>query len=242
MESNLKILTPDGKVIYGKLRGPLSQTLAIFVHGLGGRMDQHIYYNGARFLEKRNISSFRFNLYSWEKDARNLSNCTIEMHSKDLDTVIDYFRKQGAKKIFVIGHSFGGPTILLSKNKDYDGVILWDPSYAEPLSFKDAKYIESLDMYKGKWEFEILFNKEMVEEAKTLKEREEKATQQIKVPIEIITAGNGFLIDGGKRYFELANEPKEHVILEGAGHGFDEDGIEEKLFNETLSWIKKYSS
>ena len=241
MESNFKISTLDGKMIYGKFRGPTEQTLVVFVHGLGGRMDQHIYYNGARFLEKHNISSFRFNLYSWEKDGRNLSDCTIETHSSDLDMVINHFRQQGVKKIFVIGHSFGGPTILLSKNKDFNGVIFWDPSYAKPLSFEDTEYVECLDMYKGKWEFEILFNKKMVEEGKTLKEREEVAIQDIKVPIKIITAGNGFLIGGGKRYFELANEPKEHVIIEGARHGFDEDGIEEKLFKETLSWINKYS-
>lgn len=241
MESNLKVPTPDGKVIYGRLRGPLNQILVVFVHGLGGRMDQHIYYNGARFLEKHHISSFRFNLYSWEDNARNLSDCTIKTHSSDLDTVIDYFRKQGVKKIFVVGHSFGGSTILLSKNKNFDGVVLWDPSYAEPLSFKDADYVESLDMYKGKWEFEILFNKDMVEEEKSLKDREEKAIQEIKVPIKIITAGNGFLKEGGRRYYQLANEPKAYVVLEGAGHTFDEDGIEEKLFEETLSWINSHS-
>src|SRR3972149_9307131 len=191
METNLKIPTQDGKMIYARLRGPISQTLVVFVHGLGGRMDQHIFYNGARFLEKHHISSLRFNLYSWEKNARNLSDCTIETHSNDLDTVISYLRKQGAKKIFVVGHSFGGPTILLSKNKDFEGIILWDPSYAEPLSFKDAEYVDCLDMYKDKWEFEILFNKAMVEEEKTLKEKEEAAIQEIKVPIKIISAGDG---------------------------------------------------
>lgn len=241
MESNLKIPTLDRKVIYGRLRGPITQALVIFVHGLGGRMDQHIFYNGARFLEKHNISSLRFNLYSWEKNARNLSDCTIETHSNDLDTVISYCKKQGTKKIFVVGHSFGGPTILFSRNKDFNGVILWDPSYADLQSFKNAEYVDCLDMYKGKWEFEVLFNKAMVEEEKTLKEREETAIQKIKVPVKIISAGDGMLIDGGKRYFELANKPKEHVTLEGAGHTFDEDGIEEKLFNETLYWINSHS-
>lgn len=241
MESNFKIPTSDGKMIYGRFRGSTKQTLVIFVHGLGGRMDQHIYYNGARFFEKYNISSFRFNLYSWEKSGRNLSDCTIETHSADLDTVIDYFRQKAVKQIFVVGHSFGGPTILFSKNKDFNGVIFWDPSYGNPLSFKDTEYVKCLDMYKGKWEFEVLFNKRMVQEGKTLKEREDAAIQRIKVPIKIITAGNGFLKVGGKRYIELANEPKERVILKGAGHGFDEDGAEEKLFQETLFWINKYS-
>lgn len=81
----------------------------------------------------------------------------------------------------------------------------------------------------------------MIEEGKGLKDKEEKAIKTIKVPVKIINAGNSFLLDGGKRYFELANEPKEKVIIDGAGHTFDEDGAEEKLFSETISFIKRYT-
>lgn len=45
MEEKLIIPTKDGKKIYGKVRGLLKGTTIIFVHGLGGRMDQHIFYN-----------------------------------------------------------------------------------------------------------------------------------------------------------------------------------------------------
>lgn len=241
MEQLLKISTSDKKVIYGRLRGSVDKPLVVFVHGLGGRMDQHIFYNGARFLEKNGVSSFRFNLYSWEKDARKLSECTLETHSYDLDRVIEYFRKKGTKKIFVVGHSFGGPTILLSKKKDFDGVILWDPSYGDPLSFENPKYVPSLGMYKVTWEFDVLINKAMIEEAKTLKEREEKEIRKLSVPIKIITAEEGWLTEGGKKYYQLANEPKEYVVIESAKHTFDEDGVEDKLLKETLGWIKKNS-
>ena len=61
------------------------------------------------------------------------------------------------------------------------------------------------------------------------------------IPIKIINAENSFLLDGGKRYFDRANKPKERVIITGAGHTFDEDGIEERLFEETLKWIKYHS-
>lgn len=241
MEQLLKIPTSNNKVIYGRLRGSQDNPLVIFVHGLGGRMDQHIYYNGARFLEKNGISSFRFNLYAWEKDARKLGECTLETHSYDLDIVVDYFRKNGVKKIFVVGHSFGGPTILLSKNKDFDGIILWDPSFAYPKSFEGAQYIDSLDMYKVTWEFDVLIGKDMVEEGKTLREKEEQAIKEITIPIKIINAGNSWLAEAGKRYFELTKGPKERVVIDKASHGFDEDGVEEKLLQETLSWIQKYS-
>lgn len=113
MEQFLTIPTADNKKIYGRLRGSLDKSLVIFVHGLGGRMDQHIYYNGARFLEENGISSFRFNLYMDAPRARNLSYCTLQNHSLDFDTVCSYFRQKGVKKIIAVGHSLGGPTIIL---------------------------------------------------------------------------------------------------------------------------------
>lgn len=201
-------------------------------------MDQHIYYNGARFLENHGISSFRFNLYGWDEGARNLSDCSIKTHSYDLDLVIKYFRKKGAKKIFTVGHSYGAPTILLSKNKDFEKVILWDPSFGYPMSFDNPRYIKSVNKYLVTWNFDVLISPQMVEEAKDLKEKEEQAIRQLKVPVKIITAGKGHLVEAGKRYFQIANNPKAHIIIKEASHTFDEDGAEEKLLKETLDWIK----
>lgn len=240
MESNLKIPTQDGKVIYARMRGPINQTLVVFVHGLGGRMDQHIFFNGARFLEKHSISSIRFNLYSWEGDARKLDECTLNTHASDLDTVITYARQKGASKIIVIGHSYGGPTILFSKDKSYNVVVLWDPSYGYPNSFKRSEYVESLGLYKATWEFNVLMGKKMIEEAKNIEQKEEEAIKNLKIPIKIISAEQSHLVKGCKRYFDLANKPKEYALIENAGHTFDEEGAEERLFEETLVWINKF--
>lgn len=241
MESNVQIPTPDGKTIYGRLRGEINNPTVVFVHGLGGVMDQHIYFNGARFLEKSGISSFRFGLYGWDENARSLSECTLGTHCSDLELVIDYLRDKGGKTIFAVGHSFGGPTILLSQERTYSGIILWDPSYDYPLSFKEAQYVKSLDAYIIRWNMDIVINKGMIKEASTLKEREEKAIKELRVPIKIINADDSHLVSGGKRYFELASDPKAHVILSNSGHTFDADGAEEKLFQETLSWVTKFS-
>ena len=241
MEELIKIPTSNNQNIYGRLRGSLNKTVIVFVHGLGGLMDQHIYYNGARFFEENGISSFRFNLYGWEKDARKLTECTLKTHSYDLDRVITYFRKGSAKKIIVVGHSFGGPTILLSKNKDFDVIVLWDPSYGYPYSFEKVEYVKALNMYKATWNFEALISKEMLQEAKTLKDREDKVMSKIAIPIKIINGEDSFLAWAGEKYFKLANKPKERVVIKGAGHTFDEDGVEEKLLQETLEWIKKYT-
>lgn len=240
MEKEVRIPTSQRKFIYGKLRGSLKQPLVIFVHGLGAWMEMHLYYNGSRYLEKHGFASFRFNLYGYEKDARKLGECTLKTHALDLDTVIEYFRKKGVKKIFVVGHSYGGPTILFSKKKDFDGVVFWDASYGDPLSFENVKYNKELDAFIAVWNFGIVLNKKMVQEGKTLKQKEEQLIQEIRVPIKIIVAGKGLLVTGGKEYYQLANEPKELAIVQGADHIFAKGDTLEVLLKETLSWLQRY--
>lgn len=146
MEQAIKIPLENKKHIYGILRGSLSNPLVIFVHGFTGHKDEHQFFNGARFFEKNNFSSFRFDLYNWHKDARKLEDCTLSLHGQDLDTVVEYFKDKGVKKIFVIGHSFGGVSVLLSKKRSFDALVFWDSSADKDVSLK-ARYVKELDKY-----------------------------------------------------------------------------------------------
>ena len=237
MEEDIKIPLGDGKFVYGTLRGPLSNPLIIFTHGFVGNKDQHIFFNGARFFQKHNISSFRFNFYSQEDNARQLNECSISTHVSDLETVVSYFREKSAK-IYVVGHSFGGLMTLVSKKQNFDKAILWDPSSdTQSWLVKDAKYVEEIGLYYFvDWGISYTIGKEMYEEC--VKLNTNGLSFKFKKPLKIISAGNGILIDAAKKYFEQANEPKEFSIIDGAGHNFDEDGTEEKLFAETLKFIK----
>lgn len=233
MEEQLKIPINKNLNIYGVLRGSLDKQLVIFIHGFTGNQNQHIFFNGARFFGENGFSTFRFNLYSWEKDARKLEQCTLSLHAKDLDLVVDYFRKKGVKKVFVVGHSFGGLTILLSKKQAFDAAVFWDASIY-PTDVTKARYIKELDLYYTNTQegFGFTIGKEMVEENKKL--RPFKLMKDFTKPVKIIVAGNGELIEGGKKYFEVAKVKKEFVIIENATHCFDQEGTEEELFEETL--------
>lgn len=236
MEKELKIKTSDKKQIYGILRGSLHKPLVVFVHGLTGNMNEHQFFNGARYFEKKGFSSFRFDLYSWQKDARKLHNCTLQTHADDMDRVVEYFRRKGVKKIFVVGHSYGGKTILLSHKKGFDGAALWDPSNNFHPLFDKSRYVKSLGGYIKKDEspYAVLMGKRMVEQEKKFPW---KKIKEIHVPIKIIVAGEGVLIRGGKQYYEAANKPKAFAVIKDASHYFDEDGAEERLFQETISWF-----
>lgn len=240
MEKEVKIKIPKSKkYIYGIQRGLLSKPLVIFVHGLTGYMNEHQFFNGARFFEKSGFSSFRFNLYGWQENARDLIKSTLRTHASDLDTVIRYYRRQGVKKIFVVGHSYGGATILFSKEKDFDGVVLWDSSHPDCWVFeKRINYVKALKAYRGHWDFDVLIGKKMYDESKNWDWT--GLIKSITAPIKIIVASKSGLLQAGKKYYREANEPKSLKVIEGATHCFDEDGVEEKLFRETLKWFKKY--
>lgn len=245
MEKQIKLLLGNKKYIYGTLRGSFKQPLVIFVHGFTGNKDEHIFFNGARFFEDQGYSSFRFNLYFWKKDARKLDECTLSLHAQDLDFVVDYFKKKGVKKIFVVGHSFGGLTILLSKKQAFDAAILWDPS-VDPKSVTDGIYIKELDRYfldsmdksKNFDSFGITVGASMVEENKKLKPFE--LITKFTKPVKIVVAGNNMLVKGGKSYYQLAKTEKDFALIPGASHCFDEDGTEEKLHQETYEFIQRF--
>ena len=237
MEEEIKIPLGDNKFAYGTLRGKLDQPLIIFAHGFTGDKNHHIFFNGARFFEKHGISSFRFNFYGEEDDSRQLNNCSISNHVSDLDTIVSHFRDK-AKSIIVVGHSFSGIIILSSKKQQFDKAVLWDPSSdTKSWLVKDAKYIKELDLYYfDDWGVSYTIGKQMYQEC--VEFNPDHLSSAFTKPLKIIVAGNGILKDGGRKYFEQANQPKEFAVIEGAKHNFNEDGVEEKLFQETLTWIK----
>lgn len=237
MEKEIKIPLGNKKYIYGTLRGSLENPLVIFVHGLTGHKNEHQFFNGARFFEKKGFSSFRFDLYSWKEDARKLEDCTLSMHGEDLDVVIEHFRNKRVRQIFVIGHSFGGVTVLLSKKKNFDAAVLWDPS-PNPSTVTSSKYLKEIDRYYKTYDtaYGHTIGRQMYEENTKLKPFELIA--DLGIPVKIIVAGSGVLVEGGNKYFKAAKEPKAFTIIQSATHCFDEDGTEEKLFDETLDWLK----
>jgi hypothetical protein len=229
MEKSVRIRTPDKKFIYGTLNGTSRQNLVVFVHGLTGHQNEHIFYNAARFFPKKGFSTFRFDLYSFPKDARKLHETTIAQHAADVATVVRHFRKY--KNIFLVGHSLGGPSILLSTLSGVKGVVLWDPSLGRTGLW--GKYVKAIDKYVLDWNVSYLMSMKMYDEWGSLPDQV-KIVNDLSIPVRIIFAEKGEL---RKRWKKV----KDCVIIKNATHTFDEEGAEEELFTHTLSFVKKYS-
>jgi hypothetical protein len=55
----------------------------------------------------------------------------------------------------------------------------------------------------------------------------------------IVSAGKGALAHLGRRYIDIAEEPKQHIVIENASHQFeDSDDVILQLFEETCNWLK----
>lgn len=243
MEKKLKIRLSKKFSLYGKFNGSFNKPLFIVIHGLPGNMDEEFYRSAVRWFEKRGFSTFRFNLYDYRKDARQLMDCTLKLHGSDLDAVVRYFRKRGVEKIFVAGHSFGGLTIFSSRRQDFDGVALWDPSYKisfkkTAYGFSDGKYVKEINGYLMRWGVSVIIGKAMVEEVDSFPW--DSISRNFKSPFKIIIAGRG-LLRGSKKYLNNAIVEKDLTTIKGATHYFnDREGMQEKVFKISEEWFKKF--
>lgn len=238
MEQEIEVKTPDNHVIYGTLNPLLknNETLIIFVHGLSGNQYEHHYFNAVPFFNKKGFNVFRFDFYARKPKARPLNKSTITTHTEDLESVIKYFKNK-YRNIVLVGHSLGVLAILNADLSDISRIVLWDPT----TNFKDIKekngsFNADLGQYILHWGMDILVSKEMVEEWK--KSNLNELVSKLKVPCKFVFAGDRIKYISWKPFLKKIETKNETAIVEGATHCFYEEGTEQKLFEETLSWLK----
>lgn len=244
MERNYNVLLDKSHKAYGKFSGSVKQPLFIVVHGLPCSITEGIYERACWWFSRHGYATYRFNLYSWQKDARQLIDCTLTTHASDLDAVMAHFIRKGFKKIYVAGHSFGGPTILLSKKQQFDAAVLWDPAYGISFTKKKfgvpgGKYVKGLDGYFMRWGVNVILSRQMVSQVDRIDWN--ALPRSFGRPLKLIAAGKGVLIPGCKKYFRQAYGSKDLQVLDGATHYFDDTpGMQDRLFAATHRWFCKH--
>ncbi|PJE58563.1 MAG: hypothetical protein COU81_00030 [Candidatus Portnoybacteria bacterium CG10_big_fil_rev_8_21_14_0_10_36_7] len=149
METSIKIPTNDNHIIYATLNSHESKKnkLIIFVHGLTGSQNEHHYFNAVKFFCPKGYDTLRFNLYTSKPQARQLSECDISTHAKDINTVINFI-KNDYTEIYLIGHSLGCPSIWNANISHAKKIIYWDPTKGmKSLEEKNATYNNVLGLY-----------------------------------------------------------------------------------------------
>ena len=201
--------------------------------------NEHIFFNGAKFFNQKGFDAFRFDLYSAEKGGRHFTNTSISMHGADTNLVVNYFKKQ-YKKIYLVGHSYGGTTLLFVDTTNVSAMVFWDASYVDSKRETNYfKYNKHIDGYIVKDRYDYIVGNKFIDELKNFPDCG-NLVSKIHIPVKFITAGGRGNPKGGKKYLAKANKPKELANIKNADHCFDRFEYEQKLLEETLNFIRKY--
>jgi pimeloyl-ACP methyl ester carboxylesterase len=240
--SKLSIPTPDNHLIYGTLDQPNEKTekLIVFIHGLTGHQNEHIFYNAVPFFTSRGYAVCRFDFYSGEKGSRLLRESTIASHAQDLQTVLAELRPQ-FPKIFLVGHSLGGHVIMTAKPSGIIAAVFWDSTHnLNDKLTHDLKLVPELDAYLLEWGVEFLIGRAMRDEWLTAALPSE-LLKDFTAPLKIILAEQSQeSVAAWQQAFPQLSMPKDLVIIKNADHNFNEPRTEADLFQQTLSWLEKF--
>ncbi|PZQ44999.1 MAG: hypothetical protein DI551_08835 [Micavibrio aeruginosavorus] len=241
MEENWILKTPDGHTIYGIKNTTGSAKRAVFiVHGLTGHMYEYQHKRAADHFEE-DYDVYRFNLYDGREGGRALVDCTISTHADDLNVVLKKF-SGSYDKVFLIGHSYGGTTVMVANPKKVAAVSLWDPSYdlrGIQREFKKS-YIEMGDYYQINWGTSYLIGRAMYDEAGSLGVAACKnLSREFEARIQVVLAGDGYYV--GKPYsYDSFGIGSKRDIVAGTAHCFYEGKSCDDLLAKTQAWFESF--
>jgi alpha-beta hydrolase superfamily lysophospholipase len=246
IEEDVAVKSPDKKKIYVTIGHPKGKPkgIVVFVHGLASTALWPTMLLGSWYFRRKGYAYCRINLYDWRPGARSLMTSDLRQHTRDVDTVIRYLKKQGFSRVFAIGHSFGGLTLLRADTAELKALSLWDISsfisYPPKKWFRKDKATGATYMIGS---FELFLSKRYQQGIATFP-NELTLISKITTPCQICYAAGkeAMLVESSKRYFENLRGSKELVAIPNASHSFTEEGVPEKLFSKTEKWFKQHNS
>ena len=146
MKKKLFFENSQGNRLVGILSDPTSEKaipLIIMCHGFSASKESNTYIQLEATLNKKGISTFRFDFYGHGESEGKFEDITISEAVDDTLNAINYFQKQGYTKIGLFGSSFGGIASIIAASKSPELFVL---ALKSPVS----NYMGKLLIDKGK--------------------------------------------------------------------------------------------
>lgn len=252
MEKSWTIAAEDGAIIHGLLdhsSDEPSDSCVVIVHGLSGYPNEYLHKITARFFSMRGYDVLRPALYDEKPDARRLRDCTLATHAADLSRVLagpaaDY------KNLFLIGHSYGGPTIMIAQPQNARAVSLLDPSFNLPRLWAMLPCHKEGGLVFDGHGIEHVLNPAMMDEAALYDEAHCLAlSRSFKPPIQVIHADGNQGSDGTAIYnapdevswHSAGNPANERHLIAGADHCFCTGTTLDTVLDLTERWFQRHA-
>ena len=231
----------DGRADFAEAN-PLNRCFVI-VHGYCGTMNEHLHEEANRFFVERGYDVVRFNLQSQEHKLRD---CTLQTHAHYLLSVLEE-RCHSYNKVYLSGHSYGGPTIMIAQPQNVAAIALWDPSFNLPELWKVMECQNHDDFcvlnFGGN---EVIAGLEMAKEGRTRYKTEEclALSESIDCPVKVISASEGeefevYKIDG-KSWHSAGHKDNCRAVIPNSDHNFTKGNSLEPMLQETFDWFERF--
>lgn len=233
----------DGKSIWCvcNYAGDAPSDKAVLIgHGLTGHPNEYLHIAARDYFNERGYDVYRLAFYFHLENNRNLQDCTLEIHGRDLNSMIAHIRPLH-KKLYVCGHSYGGLTMVFA-NPQADAIAFWDTSFYPWTEFWEASAVPvpEFGCYKMGSGTTSLIGKAMHEEAKNLSpEKANAMATRLTAPAIVLEAENGELGNADKLFAALT-VPKDFATIAQADHCFNKGKTVQPLLEATCNWFKKF--
>lgn len=243
-EEKVKFKAYDGKDIFCAVHyvgsdEKKADKAVVLIHGVTGSPYFYVLQILSRYFASRGYDVYRPALHWSESNNRNLSECTMSLHTQDIQAVVDVLRLR-YNKFYVGGYSLAGALLRGLKHtanaysfidSDYSS---WDDTWSR------AKYNEKLDAYFIGRDMDVLVSKDMVEQSKhTTISEIESSFLQLNVPSQVVVAEFG-QVGSGQKIFSMLRGQKDYKYVENAGHTFVENNSADRLAELIFQWFERF--
>jgi uncharacterized protein len=250
MEEKIYFKDSKGNKLCGILSNPTEnkdKPMIILCHGFSSSKNSSTYVALEDSLNKKEISTFRFDFYGHGESEGEFADITISLAVDAVLSAIKFLKEKDYTKIGLVGSSFGGMASLVAASKtedlfvlalkcpvsDYLGKLIAQKSKAEINSWKENGFINYLSGSRGK----LKLNYSFFEDAETYNGNYENY-RKIKVPTLIVHGDKDITvpIEQSKKTASLIPDCKLEII-ENADHFFKGLGEFEKVTNFITNFI-----
>jgi len=240
----------------GKLRGMIhlpgtdgKYPGVILYHGFSGdRMEPgFMFVRFSRLLAENGIASIRFDFLGSGESDGSFTDMTFSREADQASLIMDYFRNLDnidENRIILLGLSMGGALagyLAGKRSSELKGLVLWAP--AGEMRFLIEKREEGIE--RGEITGDIMdisglrLGEDFVEDARTLNVFEQTAGYKGEVLIVHGTGDTVVPLAVSEGYLKLFGERAKLVLVDGADHTFQGIPWIEKLFDKTITFIKR---
>ncbi|MDY0029948.1 MAG: alpha/beta hydrolase [Pseudobdellovibrionaceae bacterium] len=241
-ESDFDIPAFDGKKIFVRLNksgNKPSKKAVVIGHGLTGRPEEALHQIARDYFNDRGYDVYRLAYYHDDTGYRRLHETTLDIHAKDLNTVLGHVRGSH-EKVFVIGHSHGGLTMVFA-NPQANALCFWDPSYQPGRRWViNAQLSHDGRHYERTGRFKFAVGIDAIEEVKKLtREAAKEMAEKITAPSLVVVAEDSWLGEDPNLLFDDLTCEKGKVRIKGADHIFSRGKTAHDLVQKTYAWFER---